>query len=178
MPIDPASEMIQRLTAVSDEQIGDLADLLIDCVDGDAPVTFLHPLSQATARAFWRQIAGEVAAGERALLVAEDATGIVGTVQLIFPPFENQPHRGEVAKMLVHRRARRQGIGAALMTAAERVALECGRTLLVLDTATGSDAERLYARLGWQRVGVIPGYSLLPRNGMCSTTYFYRELSG
>jgi GNAT superfamily N-acetyltransferase len=174
----PAAPPIQRLTAVSEAQIGDLADLLIDCVAGGAPVSFLNPVSPAKARAFWRQVADGVAAGERALLVAEDASGIVGTVQLVFPPFENQPHRADVAKMLVHRRARRQGIGAALMGAAERVALECGRTLLVLDTATGSDAERLYARLGWQRVGVIPGYSLMPEDGMCATTYFYRELAG
>jgi GNAT superfamily N-acetyltransferase len=173
-----AAPPIQRLTAVSEAQIGDLADLLIDCVAGGAPVSFLHPVSPAKAHAFWRQVADGVAAGERALLVAEDASGIVGTVQLVFPPFENQPHRADVAKMLVHRRARRQGIGAALMAAAERLALECGRTLLVLDTATGSDAERLYARLGWQRVGVIPGYSLMPEDGMCATTYFYRELAG
>ncbi len=174
----PAAPAIQRLTAVSEAQIGDLADLLIDCVAGGAPVSFLHPVSPAKARAFWRQVAGDVASGQRALLVAEDGSGIVGTVQLVFPPFENQPHRADVAKMLVHRRVRRQGIGAALMRAAEQLAVECGRTLLVLDTATGSDAERLYARLGWQRVGVIPAYSLLPQDGMCATTYFYRELAG
>ena len=167
---------MRRLTAVSEGQIAELADVLIDCVAGGAPVTFLHPLSRAKARAFWRQVAGDVAAGERALLVAEDANGIAGTVQLIFPPFENQPHRADLAKMLVHRRARRQGIGAALMQGAEQLAAECGRTLLVLDTATGSDAERLYARLGWQRVGVIPDYSLMPQEGMCDTTYFYRRL--
>ena len=168
--------VVRRLTAVSEGQIAQLADVLIDCVAGSAPVTFMHPLSSAKAQAFWRQVAEDVAADERALLVAEDASGIAGTVQLIFAPFENQPHRADVVKMLVHRRARRQGIGAALMRGAEQVAAECGRTLLVLDTATGSDAERLYARLGWQRVGVIPDYSLMPQEGMCDTTYFYRRL--
>ena len=169
---------VRRVTAVSGRQIAELAELLIDCVAGGAPVTFMHPLSTDRAEAFWRQVADAVGAGERALLVAEDASGIVGTVQLIFPPFENQPHRADLAKMLVHRRARRQGLGAALMQAAEQVAAECGRTLLVLDTATGSDAERLYARLGWQRVGVIPDYSLMPHEGMCDTTYFYRRIGG
>jgi GNAT superfamily N-acetyltransferase len=167
---------VRRLTAVSEAQIAELADLLIDCVAGGAPVSFMHPLPSAKAQAFWRLVADDVAAGERALLVAEDGSGIVGTVQLVFPPFDNQPHRADLAKMLVHRRARRQGIGAALMKGAEQLATECGRTLLVLDTATGSDAERLYARLGWQRVGVIPGYSLMPQVGWCDTAYFYRRL--
>ena len=170
--------VIRRLTAVSEQQIAELADVLVDCVAGGAPVSFLHPLASAKAEAFWRHVADGVAAGERALLVAEDADGIAGTVQLIFPPFENQPHRADLAKMLVHRRARRQGLGAALIGAAERLAAECGRTLLVLDTATGSDAERLYARLGWQRVGVIPDYSLMPQEGMCDTAYFYRRVGG
>ena len=99
----------------------------------------------------------------------------MGTVQLVFAQFENQPHRADIAKMLVHRRARRLGIGAALLTAAERAALSAGKTLLVLDTAS-SGAERLYASLGWQRCGVIPGYALLPHGGLCDTTYFYRTL--
>ena len=173
-----AEPAVRRLTTVSEGQIAELADVLIDCVAGGAPVTFLHPLPEARAEAFWRSVADDVAAGRRALLVAEDESGIVGTVQLVFPPFENQPHRADLAKMLVHRRARRRGLGAALMQAAEQVAAECGRTLLVLDTATGSDAERLYARLGWQRVGVIPDYSLMPQEGMCDTTYFYRRIGG
>jgi GNAT superfamily N-acetyltransferase len=174
----PATPAIRRLTDVSEQQIDDLAELLIDCVAGGAPVSFQHPLAMAKAQAFWHRVADGVSRGERALLVAEDASGIVGTVQLLLEQPENQPHRADVAKMLVHRRARRRGLGAALMSAAERVAAECGKTLLVLDTATGSDADRLYARLGWQPVGVIPGYSLLPHGGMCDTRYFYRELSG
>jgi GNAT superfamily N-acetyltransferase len=169
---------IRRLERVSDHQVAQLADLLIDCVAGGAPVTFMHPVSPQKAEAFWRGVAAGVASGSRALLVAEDESGVVGTVMLVLDLPENQPHRAEIAKMLVHARARRRGIGAALMRAAEATAVECGRTLVVLDTATGSDAERLYARLGWQRVGEIPDFSLTPHGGMTATTYFYRVLPG
>jgi GNAT superfamily N-acetyltransferase len=167
---------IRRLRAVDDAQIDGLAGVLLDCVAGGASVSFMHPLTRERAAAFWRKIAPGVAAGHRALLVAEDAHGICGTVQLVFDLPENQPHRADLAKMLVHRRARRQGLGAALMRAAEATARECGKTLLVLDTVTGGDAERLYARLGWSRVGVIPDYALFPQGGYCSTTVFYRRL--
>jgi GNAT superfamily N-acetyltransferase len=129
----------------------------------------------AKAVDFWRGVAENVARGARALLVAEDGDGVIGTVQLIFDQPENQPHRADLSKMLVHRGARRRGVGAALLRAAEDVARECGKSLLVLDTAS-DDAERLYARLGWQRCGVIPGYALLPHGGLCDTTYFYRIL--
>jgi GNAT superfamily N-acetyltransferase len=115
-------------------------------------------------------------AGGRVLIVARDAGGIVGTVQVIPASPENQPHRADVAKMLVHRRARRRGIGAALMHAAEEAARAAGKTLLVLDTAS-ADAERLYARLGWTFVGVIPDYALWPQGGLCSTNLYYRKLS-
>ena len=174
---DATAPAIRRLTSVSDAQIGELCELLIDCVAGGAPVTFMHPLPWATAEAFWRTTADGVASGARALLVAEDESGIVGTVQLILDLPENQPHRADLAKMLVHRRARRRGLGEALMRAAEQVAIDSGRTLVVLDTATGSEAERLYARLGWQRVGVIPDFSFTPDGGMTPTTIFYRELA-
>jgi GNAT superfamily N-acetyltransferase len=166
----------RRLHALDDAQIDQLADVLIDCVEGDASVSFMHPLSHERAVAFWRRVASGVAAGERALLVAEDADGLCGTVQLIFDLPENQPHRADLAKMLVHRRARRRGLGAALMRAAEATARECGKTLLVLDAVTGGDASRLYERLGWVRVGDIPGYALMPRGGFCGTTYYYRDL--
>ena len=162
----------RRLHAVDDAQIDGLVDVLIDCVEGGASVSFMHPLSRDRAVAFWRRVAQGVVAGERALLVAEDAQGLCGTVQLILDLPENQPHRADLAKMLVHRRARRQGLGAALMRAAEATALDCGRTLLVLDAVTGGDAARLYERLGWVRVGDIPGYALMPRGGPCSTTYY------
>jgi GNAT superfamily N-acetyltransferase len=168
---------VRRLERVSDVQVAQLAALLIDCVDGGASVSFMHPLGEDEARAFWQRAADGVHRGERALLVAEDSTGaIVGTVQLVLDMPPNQPHRADVAKMLVHRRARRQGLGEGLMRAAEATARECGRSLLVLDTVTGGDAERLYARLGWQRVGSIPDYALWPRGGLCATTVFYRAL--
>jgi GNAT superfamily N-acetyltransferase len=168
---------IRRLHDPDEAQIAALADVLIDCVAGGASVSFMDPLSRAHAEAFWRRVAEGARAGERALLVAEDAQGIVGTVQLVLAQPDNQPHRADLAKMLVHRRARRQGLGAALMRAAEQTASECGKTLLVLDAVTDGDAARLYARLGWTRVGEIPGYALMPRGGLCSTTYFYKELS-
>ncbi|MGJ7497735.1 GNAT family N-acetyltransferase [Variovorax sp. RT4R15] len=166
---------IRRLTNVTDAQLQQLADLLVDCVEGGASVSFMQPLTPSRALGFWRGIAEGVARGGRALLVAEDALGIVGTVQLLLDQPENQPHRADLVKMLVHRRARRHGLGAGLMQAAEALARECGKSLLVLDTA-GGDAERLYERLGWQRCGVIPGYALWPQGGLCDTTYFYRVL--
>jgi GNAT superfamily N-acetyltransferase len=167
---------LRRLHALDEAQIDALAGVLIDCVEGGASVSFMHPLTRDRAVAFWRRVAQGVAAGERALLVAEDAQGVCGTVQLVLDQPENQPHRADLSKMLVHRRARRQGLGAALMRAAEATARECGKTLLVLDAVTGGDAERLYERLGWERVGVIPGYALWPQGGLCSTTVFYRNL--
>ena len=167
---------LRRVHAVDDALIGGLADVLINCVEGGASVSFMHPLTRDRAVAFWRRVAQGVAAGERALLVAEDGQGPCGTVQLIFNLPENQPHRADLAKMLVHRRARRQGLGAALLREAETTARQCGKTLLVLDAVTGGDAERLYERLGWVRVGVIPGYALMPRGEPCSTTVFYRDL--
>jgi ribosomal protein S18 acetylase RimI-like enzyme len=168
---------IRSLHAVDDAEIEGLADVLIDCVEGSASVSFMHQLPRERAVAFWRRVAQGVAAGERALLAAEDAQGLCGCVQLTFDLPENQPHRADLSKMLVHRRARRQGLGAALMRAAEATARECGKTLLVLDAVTDGDAARLYARLGWMRVGDIPNYALFPRGGLCSTTVFYRELA-
>ena len=167
----------RRVHALDDAQIAALADVLIDCVEGGASVSFMHPLSRARAAEFWRHVGQGVAAGERALLIAEDAEGLCGTVQLVLDQPENQPHRAELSKMLVHRRARRQGLGAALMRAAEAAARDCGKTLLVLDTAN-EEAERLYERLGWVRVGVVPDYALLPQGGLCRTTFFYRNLGG
>jgi GNAT superfamily N-acetyltransferase len=165
----------RRLHAVDDAQIDGLADVLIDCVEGGASVSFMHPLTRERAVAFWRRVAEGVAVGERALLVAEDAAGLCGTVQLLLDQPENQPHRAELAKMLVHRRARRLGLGAALMRAAETAARESGKTLLVLDTAS-AEARRLYERMGWVRVGVIPDFALLPQGGLCATTFYYRNL--
>ena len=165
---------VARLVSVTDIQIKALAEVLIDCVAGGASVSFMHPLSQEKAVAFWRGVAEGVEQGERVLLAAEDDIGIAGTVQLILAQPENQPHRADVSKMLVHRRARRKGLGAALMRAAEAEARECGKTLLMLDTTSGMDAERLYARLGWQRFGEVPGHALLPQGGLSNTAFFYR----
>ena len=156
-----------------------LCAVLIDCVEGGASVSFMHPLSRERAEAFWRGVTDGAARGDRILLVAEDASGaIVGTVQVLLSMPENQPHRGEIAKLLVHPRARRQGVAAALMDAADEAARAAGKSLLVLDTVTGGDAERLYPRLGWQRCGVIPDYALWPRGGFCGTTVFYKALPG
>jgi GNAT superfamily N-acetyltransferase len=168
---------VRRLHALDDAQVDGLAAVLIDCVEGGASVSFMHPLTPERAVAFWRRIGRVVAEGERALLVAEDAHGICGTVQLVLDLPENQPHRADLTKMLVHRRARRRGLGAALLRAAEATARECGRNLLVLDAVTGGDGARLYARHGWVRVGDIPGYALMPRGELCSTTLYYRDLA-
>jgi GNAT superfamily N-acetyltransferase len=174
----PASTLeIRRLASVSEAQLQALAAVLVDCVQGGASVSFMQPLHAEKALAFWRQVAEGVARGERALLVAEDAQGIAGTVQLVLAQPDNQPHRADVSKMLVHQRARRQGAGEALMQAAERAARDEGKSLLVLDTADAT-AARLYARLGWQAAGTIPGYALMPQGGLCATTYFYKQLRG
>jgi GNAT superfamily N-acetyltransferase len=168
---------IRVLQTIGDREIQGLSDVLIDCVEGGASVSFMLPMTRAKAEAFWRSTSASVARGERVVLAAEDAEGtIVGTVQVIWAQPENQPHRGDVAKMLVHRRARREGVGAALLAAAERSALSAGKTLLVLDTVTGSDAERMYARQGWQRVGQIPSYALWPDGTPCATTIFFKSL--
>jgi GNAT superfamily N-acetyltransferase len=169
---------IRRLDSFGEGEIDGLCDVLIDCVEGGASVSFMLPMTRAKAEAFWRAAAASVERGERVVLAAEDQAGaIVGTVQVLWAQPENQPHRGDLAKMLVHRRARRHGIGAALLEAAERSALEAGRTLLVLDTAS-ADAERLYARRGWQRCGLIPDYALMPDGPPCATTIFYKFLRG
>jgi GNAT superfamily N-acetyltransferase len=172
----PTAWSLRRLGAVDGVQVESLATVLIDCVEGGASVSFMHPLTRDRAVTFWRRVAQDVATDKRALLVAEDEQGCCGTVQLILDLPENQPHRADLAKLLVHRRARRQGLGAALVRAAETTARECGKTLLVLDAVTDGDAARLYARLGWVRAGDVPNYALMPRGGFCSTTFFYRAL--
>ncbi len=168
---------IRCLQTIGDREIQELSDVLIDCVEGGSSVGFVFPMSRAKAEAFWHSTSASVARGERVVLAAEDAAGtIVGTVQVILNQPENQPHRGDIAKMLVHRRVRRRGVGAALLAAAERRALSAGKTLLVLDTVTGTDAERLYAHQGWQRCGQIPNYALWPDGAPCATTIFFKFL--
>jgi GNAT superfamily N-acetyltransferase len=167
---------IRNLKSLDEREIQGLCDVLIDCVEGGASVSFMLPMSHAKAEAFWHGAAASVARSERIVLAAEDSAGtIVGTVQVILHQPENQPHRGDLAKMLVHRRARKQGIGAALLSAAERSAVNAGKTLLVLDTAS-EDAERLYARQGWQPCGRIPDYALMPDGTPCATRLFFKFL--
>jgi GNAT superfamily N-acetyltransferase len=135
------------------------------------------PLAREKAVRFWRDVAGSVAREERVLLVAEDGGGqIVGTVQIITAQPENQPHRADIAKMLVHTSARRRGVAQRLMAHVEDVAREEGKQVLVLDTVTGGAAERLYERAGWQRVGSVPNYALMPDGKFCATTFYCKQL--
>ena len=172
----PGDVQIRRLQRIGEPEIRGLSDVLIDCVEGGASVSFMLPISRAKADAFWLGVSASVARGERLLLAAEDAQKtIVGTVQVVLDQPENQPHRADVAKMLVHRRVRRRGVGAALLAAAEEHALRAGKTLLVLDTAS-DEAERVYARHGWQICGAIPNYALKPDGAPCATTIFFKSL--
>jgi len=168
---------IRRLdTAAARESLDALADVLLDCVDGGASVSFMPPFAHADARAFFEKAADSVEREERILLAAFLDGEVVGTVQVVFAAPPNQPHRADIAKLLVKRSARGRGIGEALMREAERQSAAAGRTLLVLDTATGDPAERLYARLGWNRLGVIPKYALYPDGRWCDTTVFWKDL--
>lgn len=158
------------------EHLNELSEVLVDCVEGGASVNFMAGFSMARAWAFWQQVAQQVQRGERALLVAQDGAGrIVGTVQLALSQPDNQPHRADVNKLLVHRRARQCGVGEALMRAAEGLARAQGKTLLVLDTASDA-AERLYLRTGWSLCGRIPGYALMPDGSPTGTTILFKSL--
>jgi GNAT superfamily N-acetyltransferase len=169
---------IRRLTAEqADAYVDLLADVLIDCVQGNASVSFMLPIAREKAQAFWRGVAQGVERKDRILFVAEDGQGrIQGTVQLVFAGTENQPHRADVSKLLVPRAARRQGVAARLMVAVEDAARQAGLRTLVLDTTTGSDAERVYARAGWQKVGDVPDYALMPDGTPSGTTFYYKTL--
>jgi GNAT superfamily N-acetyltransferase len=166
---------VRRLENLGEPEIHGLADVLNDCVHGGASVSFMLPMSLEKAADYWRTTVGAVRRGESVVLAAFAGASIVGTVTLLLRQPENQPHRADIAKMLVHRRARRQGVGALLLAAVEAEARRAGKTLLVLDTAS-ADAERVYARGGWQRVGEIPDYALWPAGGLCPTTVFYKRL--
>ena len=173
----PDAIQVRRLQSIGARELAGLSDVLIDCVENGASVGFMQPMTQDKAQAFWKQVATTVERGKRMIFVAEDADGIIlGTVQVVVELAENQPHRGDVAKMLVHRRARRLGVGAALLQAAEQAARSVGKTLLVLDTAN-EEAARLYVRGGWQLCGVIPNYALMPDGPLCATTFYYKKLS-
>lgn len=156
--------------------VGELAEVLADCVAGGASVNFMHPFGQDDAASFFKKVAASVALGETVLLAARLDGRIVGTVQLGLDTPPNQPHRADLKKLLVHRNARGRGIGSALMRQAEAEAKARGRTLLVLDTAVGGGAEGVYARVGWIRTGVIPDYALWPDGGFCDAAIFWKKL--
>jgi GNAT superfamily N-acetyltransferase len=174
----PNQVRIRETTSLTELDLKGLSQVLIDCVEGGASVSFMLPMNQSKADLFWRGVSDSAARGERMVYIAQDVNGIVGTAQIVWAQPENQPHRADVAKMLVHRRGRRQGVGAALLSAAEQGARDRGKTLLVLDTVTGSDGERLYTANGWQRCGEIPDYALWPDGRPCPTTIFYKSLRG
>ncbi|MDL2400100.1 GNAT family N-acetyltransferase [Rhizobium mayense] len=153
-----------------------LCEVLADCVNGGASIGFMQPYTPADAETYWRGVAEAVADDATLLFVAEVEGKIAGTVQIGAAQMPNQPHRGDLKKLLVRRSARGRGLARLLMAAAEHEAAKRGKTLLVLDTATGSEAEAIYPRLGWQRVGVIPDYAMWPEGGLCDTTLFYKRI--
>jgi GNAT superfamily N-acetyltransferase len=154
-----------------------LAAILIDCVEGGASVSFMLPIERRTVEEFYEGVAAKVASGATILFVAFLDGEPAGTVQLSLERKPNQPHRADVHKLLVERRGRNRGVAQALMAAVEETAKDRGRTLLCLDTATGSPAERLYEKLGWQRLGVIPRHAMWPQGGFCDTTFFWKDLT-
>ena len=164
--------------AEAEARESELAELLADAVASGASVNFMADFTYADALAFWRgQFAG-LADGSRLLFVADDGQRLLGTVVLTFAPQPNAPHRAEIGKMLVHSGARRQGLGARLLTAAEQAAAGNGRTLLLLDTASGSAGEQLYRRCGWTEYGVVPDHSHTPDGLLAPTTFFFKRLPG
>ena len=153
-----------------------LAGVLTDCVAGGASVSYMAPFSHNDARTAFQGMADEAARGNRLILGAFDDGRLVGTVQVILAVPPNQPHRAEIAKLLVSGAARKRGIAQRLMEAAESEARAEGKSLLVLDAVTDGDAARLYARLGWTTVGVIPNYALYPDGRPCDTTVFWKAI--
>ncbi len=169
---------IRRLnTSEAATLLGDLAEVVVDCVEGGASVSFMPPFGKPAAEEFFRKAIQGVAAGDRILLAAFLEGKLAGTVQVLMAMPPNQPHRAEIAKLLVLRSARGRGLAAALMRQAEVCAMEAGKSLLVLDTSAGSAAERLYENLGWMRAGVIPKYALNPDGSWCDTVIFWKALA-
>ena len=155
----------------------DLSEILSDCINGGASVGFMLPFEPSDATGYWQEIADAVEKGSIILAVAEVEGRVVGTVQVGLASKPNQPHRGDLMKLLVHRSVRGLGLSRKLMDVVEAEAARRGRTLLVLDTATGSEAESIYPRFGWERVGVIPDYAMWPQGGFCGTTLFYKRVA-
>jgi GNAT superfamily N-acetyltransferase len=174
---DSVMEIRQLNAREARSYVEELADILLDCVAGGASIGFLSSLTKTDAEAFIEKVLTSVERGERMLFAAFMDATLVGTVQLIPAAMENQPHRADVAKLQVHRSARGHGAASALMRRAEEAALAAGRSLLVLDTCEGSDAEKLYLRLGWNKAGVIPKYALFPDGSYCDTVVFWKQLS-
>jgi len=173
--LSQAHEIELLQSPVSQSDLRDLALLLLDAVESGAAVTFLADLTLERAEEWWRRtIAG--AQNGAMFLAARDGDGIVGTVQLHPPSAANQQHRAEIAKLLVHRRSRRKGLGLELMLAIEQAAREAGFSLLTLDTKRGDAAEKLYLRLGWTSVGTIPRYAFDPDGTPHDAVIFYKEL--
>lgn len=166
---------IERVAAASDDVVQGLAALLVDAVHDNAGISFMEGLRLDEAAEWWRRTLS-TPSPRAVVLVARDEQGLVGTVQLqpAWPP--NQPHRADVAKLIVHKRGRRRGIARALMRALERHAREERFTLLLLDTCKGSAAEQLYSSLGWIRVGEVPQFALNPDGTWCDTVFFYKRL--
>jgi len=162
---------------VADSALDQLADVLVDCVEGGASVSFMSPFSHQQALAFFRKIAGSVASGDTVLLAARLGGRIVGTVQLELDTPPNQPHRADIKKLLVHRSARGHGVGAALMGQVEEEARRRGRWLLVLDTVPGENGHRLYLREGWMQTGLVPNYALFPDGRLCDTAIMWKRLT-
>ena len=163
------------ISPASPDDVRQLAEVLVDAVRGGSSVSFMSELSLDEAEAWWRKTLA-AASPRTVILAARDEQGIAGTVQLQPAWAPNQPHRADVAKLLVHRRARRHGVARKLMAELERHAREKGFTLLVLDTCKGTPAERLYTALGWTRVGEIPRFALNPDGSPCDTVFFYKQL--
>lgn len=169
-------KVVRLDAAAAREKLNDLAAVLVDCVHGGASVSFMEPFSTNDAETFFRGVIEDVESGSRILLAALDNDGLIGTVQIVPAHAPNQPHRADIAKLLVHRRARNKGVGQLLMEAVEEHARAAGKTLLVLDTVTGAAGERLYSRLGWTRVGEIPNYALFPDGRPTGTTIFFKSI--
>jgi GNAT superfamily N-acetyltransferase len=175
--VNAAVEIIALEAPVAEGALDELADVLVDCVEGGASVNFMSPFSQGQALAFFRKVAGSVASGDTVLLAARRDGQIVGTVQLGLDTPPNQPHRADIKKMLVHRSARGRGIGAALMAEVEEEARRRGRWLLVLDTVPGENGHRLYLRAGWTQTGLVPDYALYPDGRLCDTAIMWKRLA-
>jgi GNAT superfamily N-acetyltransferase len=168
---------IRQLSATAGrEHVEALAEVLLDCVEGGASVSFMASLTKREAERFFESAVDGVARRDRILLAAFAESKLVGTVHILTAMPPNQPHRADIAKLLVRRSARGRGVATLLMEHAEQASRMAGKTLLVLDAVTGGDAERLYTRMGWTRVGVIPKYALFPDGTFCDTTYFYKQL--